>query len=145
MNKEQKSKEYAELKVKQYDKNHTIEKYGMHRAMQQCNFDGFDIQEAFEEGWDEALKNQWIKVKDKLPDVDISVLVLTSNKKVSISKRYQPKDCKGNDVGLVYWSGSYAFVNSIVAWMPIPPFDEIFKQLKIDNYDSRRIHKIKKA
>ena len=31
--KEQKAKEYAELKVKQYDKNHTIESYGMHRAM----------------------------------------------------------------------------------------------------------------
>lgn len=53
--KEEKSKEYAELKVRQYDKDHIIKKYGMYRAKQQCNFDGFDIQEAFEVGWYEAM------------------------------------------------------------------------------------------
>lgn len=85
---------------------------------------------AFMVGWDEALKSQWISVKDALPDVGISVLVLTSKGKVSMSKRYQPKDCRGNDVGIISWKGSSTFENSIVAWMPIPSFDEILKANK---------------
>lgn len=85
---------------------------------------------AFMVGWDCALKSQWISVKDALPDVGISVLVLTSNGKVSMSKRYQPKDCRGNDVGIIRWKGSSTFENSIVAWMPIPSFDEILKDNK---------------
>lgn len=55
MSKEQKSKEYAELKVKQYDKDNTIEKYGMYRAMQQCMFDGYDLMYAYEKGYSDAL------------------------------------------------------------------------------------------
>lgn len=119
MNKKEKAFEYAKMRYG----NNGNETQNEMAKMIACRV-------GYEAGWDEALKNQWIKVKDKLPDVDISVLVLTSNKKVSMSKRYQPKDCKGNDVGLVCWSGSYAFVNSIVAWMPIPPFDEILKQIR---------------
>lgn len=125
MSKEDKAKEYADWLHKNVE-----EYYGRECNQKDMYYRNGDIQVAFEAGWDEALGSLWIRVEDKLPDVDISVLVLTSNKKVSMSKRYQPKDCKGNDVGLVCWSGSYAFVNSIVAWMPIPPFDEIFKQLK---------------
>lgn len=125
MNKERKSKEYADWPHKLVE-----EFYERKCAEHDFYYKKADIQLAFQSGWDEALKNQWTKVEDELPDVDISVLVLTSNKKVSMSKRYQPKDCKGNDVGLVCWIGSYAFVNSIVAWMPIPPFDEILKQIR---------------
>lgn len=65
MNKEEKSKEYAELKVRQYDKNNTIEKYGMYRAMQQCNFDGFDLRDAFETGWHEAIVYIQSMIKSK--------------------------------------------------------------------------------
>lgn len=54
MNKEEKSKDYAELKVKQYDKDNTIEKYGMYRAMQQCMFDGYDLIDAYEKGYSDA-------------------------------------------------------------------------------------------
>lgn len=72
-------------------------------------------------------KTQWVNVKEQLPQVGISVLVLTSNSKVSISKRYQPKDCKGNNIGTVMWRGSFTFQNSIIAWMPIPSFDDILQ------------------
>ena len=89
-----------------------------------------NVWDSFEAGWDAALGNQWINVKDTLPDVGISVLVLTSNSKVSMSKIYQPKDCHGNDTGIIRWSGSSTFDNSIVAWMPIPSFDEILQANK---------------
>ena len=125
MNKEDKSKEYSELKVRQYDKNNTIEKYGMYRAMSQCNFDGFDIQETFEEGWDEALKNQWVSVNERLPQIREKVLVLTTNKKIAISFRYTPKDIYGKVLGNEEWQGSSALNKCIIAWMPIPSFDKI--------------------
>lgn len=130
MNKGDKSKEYSELKVRQYDKNNTIEGYGMHRAMQQCNFDGFDIQEAFEEGWDEAMKSQWAKVEDELPKVGVKVLVLTTNKKIAISFRYTPKDIYGKVLGNDEWQGSSALNKCIIAWMPIPSFDKILEDNK---------------
>lgn len=60
-----------------------------------------NVWDGFEAGWDAALGNQWISVKDALPDVGISVLVLTSNSKVLMSKIYQPKDCHGNDTGII--------------------------------------------
>lgn len=130
MNKEEKSKDYAELKIKQYDKNNTIESYGMYRAMQQCNFDGFDIQEAFEEGWDKALKSQWIKVEDELPKLGVSVLVLTNNGKILVTFRYVPKDIYGKILGKTEWNGSRVLGNSILAWMPIPSFDNILEDNK---------------
>lgn len=84
-------------------------------------------EQAYEEGWDEALKNQWVMVEDKLPAIGEFVLVVTSNGKISTTKIYHPKDCRGKNIGLVTWKGSTTFVNSIIAWMPIPPFDEILK------------------
>lgn len=130
MSKERKSKEYAELKVKQYDKNHTIEKYGIYRAKQQCYFDGYELQDAFEEGWDEALKSQWIKAEDELPKVGVKVLVLTTNKKITISFRYTPKDIYGKVLGNDEWQGSSALNKCIIAWMPIPSFDKILEDNK---------------
>lgn len=65
MNKEDESKEYAELKVRQYDKNNIIEKYGMYRAMQQCMFDGYDLMCAYEKGYNDALEYVYSIIKDK--------------------------------------------------------------------------------
>lgn len=113
--KEQKAREYAKLRYG----NNGEETSNEIAKVQACTV-------GYLEGWDEALKSQWISVEDRLPDIDISVLVLTSNRKVSMAKRYQPKDCNGRSVGIVRWSGSSTFDNSIIAWMPIPSFDEIF-------------------
>lgn len=125
-----KAKDYAELKVKQYDKNNTIEKYGMYRAMSQCNFDGNDLRDAFEAGWDEALKSQWISVNERLPKIGENVLVLTTNKKIAISFRYTPKDIYGKVLGNDEWQGSSALNKCIIAWMPIPPFGKILEDNK---------------
>lgn len=120
MSKEQKSKEYSELKVRQYDKNNTIEKYGMYRAIQQCNFDGFDLQDAFEEGWDEAFKSNWIKVEEELPERMEEVFVIYEYQgDIQITT-----SCY---VGEIVWYYGY---RKIIAWMPIPPFDKILEDNK---------------
>ena len=81
-------------------------------------------------GWDEALKNQWIRVEEQLPKERVKVLVLTTNKKITISFRYTPKDIYGKVLGNDEWQGSSALNKCIIAWMPIPSFDEILETNK---------------
>lgn len=120
MSKEEKSKEYVELKVRQYDKNNTIEKYGMYRAMQQCNFDGFDLRDAFEAGWDDVLKSQWVNVDERIPKVEEYVLVMI--------------EYEGSiQIHLTMYLGetNWLFADvKIIAWMPIPSFDDILEANK---------------
>lgn len=126
--KEEKAKEYSDKEVRRYHQHSgIIEKYGMERARVLSEHESWELEEAYEAGWDEALKSQWINVKDKLPATGEVVLVLTSNGKVSTTKRYQPKDCRGKNIGLATWKGSTTFVNSIIAWMPILSFDNVLK------------------
>lgn len=108
-------------------KEEKAREYALNMYRTYLGYDKFDIQDSYEAGWDEALKSQWINVKDKLPATEEVVLVLTSNGKVSTTKRYQPKDCRGKNIGLVTWKGSTTFVNSIIAWITIPPFDNVLK------------------
>lgn len=118
--KENKSREYANWLHKNLE-----ELLGHECAPHDMYYRRGDILQAFDVGWDEALKSQWVMVEDKLPAIGEFVLVLTSNGKISMSKRYQPKDCYGNNTGSIRWSGAYTFEKSIIAWMPIPSFDEI--------------------
>lgn len=123
MSKKEEASKYASTKFVGKEKI-----LGANFADYESIFNKKDIAKAYQAGWDEALK--WINVKDKLPSTGEVVLVLTSNGKVSTTKRYQPKDCRGKDIGLVTWKGSTTFVNSIIAWMPIPSFDEILEANK---------------
>ena len=68
--------------------------------------------------------NMWISVEEGIPDVDIQCFVITKNGKCSVSNMYIPKDCYGNVLGGKEWKGSQSFKDSIVAWMPIPEFNE---------------------
>lgn len=66
--------------------------------------------------------SDWISVKDKLPEVDIMVLICTTNNKCGISgisSMYIPKDCYGNVLGEKEWRGSDAMKNSITHWQKI--------------------------
>lgn len=128
-----KAKDYAELKVKQYDKNNTIEKYGMYRAMQQCNFDGFDLRDAFEAGWDEALKSQFRKCIDNKPQkgeepkdgenvILLCQIVGGSNDGYIFPKANTYKNCD--------WEGKMLMRYNVIAWMPIPSFDNILENNK---------------
>lgn len=122
MNKEEKSKDYAELKVKQYDKYNAIEKYGMYRAMQQFNFDGYELQDAFEAGWDEALKSILVGASKELPEYDEAVWVINENKKQFFCHRSNEGIAKTDKYGWCNYSGS-----DIVAWIRNITFDEILE------------------
>lgn len=118
MNKEDKSKEYAELKVKQYDKYNIIDKYGIHRAMSQCNFDGNDLRDGFEAGWDEA--SRWTSVEEGLPDKFVEVFAIIRHLgEIQIHAHMY--------MGEKEWEFGY---DKVLAWMPIPSFDEILEANK---------------
>ena len=61
----------------------------------------------------------WIKVEDRLPEVDVNVLALTSKGKFIITSMYIPKDCKGKVLGEAEWHGSSTVTASITHWMYI--------------------------
>lgn len=75
---------------------------------------------AFKAGWDCSLKNKWISVNDELPEIDKKVFVLVEYMgmiQVHTFKYYGEKEWKFGD-------------SKVLAWMPIPSFDEILKQNK---------------
>lgn len=63
--------------------------------------------------------SDWISVKDRLPEVDVMVLVCTSNNKCGISSMYIPKDCHGKVLGEKEWRGCSAMRNAITHWQEI--------------------------
>lgn len=78
----------------------------------------------FVKGANYALENQWHDLRenpDDLPNKGDTVLVATRNGKYAISNMYIAKDCNGKIInGKLEWKGSGMFVDSIIAWMPIP-------------------------
>lgn len=63
--------------------------------------------------------SDWIKVEDRLPDVDESVLCATKRGKYIVNSMYIPKDSYGNILGVKEWRGSSSVKDSITHWMPI--------------------------
>lgn len=61
----------------------------------------------------------WIKVEDRLPEVDEYVLCATKKGNYMINSMYIPKDCKGKVLGPKEWRGSSNVRDSITHWMPI--------------------------
>lgn len=77
--------------------------------------------EDFEAGWDSALKNQWTRVEDGLPELNRIVVAVTKNNKLVITYRYMLKDRHGNVLNPIpQWNGSTALAGSIIAWMYVP-------------------------
>lgn len=100
MSKEQKAKEYA----KQYDE------YDWQLVSEQ----------AYEEGWDEALKSQWIRVENKMPEMWQKVLVL-----IKLDEFIQVH------TAMYFGEINWMFGDTkIIAWMPIPSFDNILENNK---------------
>ena len=64
---------------------------------------------------------QWIKVEDRLPEIDEYVLCATKGGKYMINSMYIPKDCYGKVLGIKEWRGSSSVKDSITYWMPIVP------------------------
>lgn len=85
----------------------------------------------FEAGWDEALKNQWISVEERLPELNERVLVAQhgiNRISICIMKRI-PHDSSNHANKEWHWSLTND-KSEIIAWMPIPSFDDILKQIK---------------
>mgnify|MGYP002561219836 FL=1 len=62
---------------------------------------------------------KWIKVEDRLPEVDVNVIALTSKGEVMVTSMYIPKDCRGKVLGKSKWHGSSTVAASITHWMYI--------------------------
>lgn len=109
--KEQKSKEYAK------------EQYPYTEEMR------FQCEQHFESGWDEALKDPWIRVEDGLPKENETVLVLfIYDGMVSIDTDTYFGETFYEMYGI---KNEWNFGGcKILAWMPIPPFDEILRDNK---------------
>lgn len=83
----------------------------------------------YEAGWDEAIQNLWIDVRDRLPKKNEKVLVLF---KYEGMLRIDTDVYFGESFYKIYdkkhgWSFGG---NKILAWMPIPPFDKILNDNK---------------
>lgn len=76
-----------------------------------------EAERAYLSGWDEALKSQWISVKDRMPEYCKVVFVLHSSKVIEVSAYHADNN----------WSN---FDDDIIAWMPIPSFEEILQANK---------------
>lgn len=81
-----------------------------------------DNQKAFLAGWDEALKNQWVNVKDRTPQKNEKVFVLYEyNGSIMIDTDVYFGEFFYKIQGRIWNFGG----SKILAWMPIPSFDEI--------------------
>ena len=99
--KEQKAKEYAE------------KAYPYTESMR------FQCETHYEAGWDESLKNQWVSTEERLPQLYEKVLVM-----IEYEGEIQIHDYTYMGIDLVYG------ISKIIAWMPVPSFDEILQANK---------------
>lgn len=115
MSKEEKAKKYADYLHKNIE-----EFYGRKCDPKDAYYKNGDIVMSFVEGWDEALKSQWIKVEERMPKVGEYVLVMF--------------EYEGSiQIHLTMYLGetNWLFADvKIIAWMPIPSFDNILENNK---------------
>lgn len=101
-------------------KEEKAKEYALNMYQSYTGYDKFDIQEAYKTGYDEALKSLWVKVEDSKPELYQKVLAMIIYKgSIQIhstmylgDKEWRVGDCR------------------IIAWMPIPSFDEILEANK---------------
>ena len=94
-----------------------------------------DCMEDFQCGaeW-QAKQSPWISVEDKLPSLNQKVIVY-NGKQVYISHRTE-KDYAKDANSFLYGLQTY----NVVAWMPIPSFNEILEVNKFERQDKQDVH-----
>lgn len=120
--KEQKSREYANWLHKNLE-----EQLGHKCAPHDMYYRRGDIQQAFEVGWDEALKNQWINVKEKQPNPNELVLCRMVSNEAIVSGFVFSEGCKWRVSTLPDFEFEDYGGYECDYWMPIPSFDEIIE------------------
>lgn len=98
------------------------------RMNEQPCFTSEDLREAYLQGWDEALKIQWIMVDERKPQENEKVFVLFEyNGMVRIDTDVY----FGDNHYMYYTDGVWSFGGEkIIAWMPIPSFEKILEANK---------------
>lgn len=117
MSKEQKSKEYANWLHKNLE-----EQLGHKCAKHDMYYRNGDIQQAFEVGWDEALRNILVDAYKELPEYNDTVWVINENNEQFFCHRSNEDIVKTDKYGWCNYSGS-----DIVAWIRNLTFDEIIE------------------
>ena len=104
MKKEDLSKKYVEILLRE-SPNNLYKGYHLHRQMELTRFDGYDIQQTFEDGFDAGF-NEWKEAKgDNLPEYGREVIVLVQQNhtypdsiRVAFGHRPDPKGWDGKSI-----------------------------------------------
>lgn len=124
--KEEKAREHADNEVRRYHEHSgVIEKYGMERARMSSEHEAWELEEAFEKGWDEALKNILVDASKELPEYDESVWVINENGDQFFCHRSNKNIVQTDKYGWCNYSGC-----DIIAWIRNITFDDILEANK---------------
>lgn len=124
--KEEKAMEYADKEVRRYHQHSgIIEKYGMERARMLSEHEAWELEEAYEAGWNEALKNILVDASKELPEYDVDVWVINE-------MGYQFFCHRSNDEHVVKYKDDWCNYtgSDIIAWIRPISFDEILSMNK---------------
>lgn len=115
----------------------TLTTYGTHTSLDDFTYLSHDeiAEAAFIKGaeW-QSKQAPWISVEDKLPSLNQKVIVY-NGKQVYISHRTE-KDYAKDANSFLYGLQTY----NVVAWMPIPSFNEILEVNKFERQDKQDVH-----
>lgn len=115
--KERESEKYIKEKLKSHNEYLGLDE---HRRMTLITSDMYELQQAFEDGYECATK--WIDVNDRLPNKDENVLVVIQDKDNDIHTEIRWRSWF-NDV-IVYDNG-FAICSQeerVLEWLPIPNY-----------------------
>jgi hypothetical protein len=117
--KEIESEKYIKKKLKSHNEYLGLDE---HRRMTLITYDMYNLQQAFEDGYECATK--WIDVKDRLPEKDTPVLAVIKDSDNLVHTEIRWRSIYDDDV-LVDENGFYIFApieKEVIAWLPIPKF-----------------------
>lgn len=124
MDKEQKATEYVSWLHKE-----TEEYLGRKCESKEIEYHDGDMKSAYITGWEDALENQWIKVEDRLPKKDERVFVLFKYRgsiMIDTDSYFGENFYNLYEMGKGWNHGG----EKIIAWMPIPSFENILQANK---------------
>lgn len=120
MNKKDKAVEYAQMR------------YGCNNGNRETGNEIAKViacRVGFEAGWDEALKSQWISTKKRMPEQNVDVIFLTDFGMIMNGQCHDNVWMQMDG----FFGSAYSSIEKtweVIAWMPIPSFDNILENNK---------------